>query len=316
MPRLEVIQPGALSLLQDLGRRGFGHLGVSQGGPVDLYAHCWANRLVGNPSTAATLEITLGQANFRAADDLALALAGADMSATIDGKKFPAWQAVLLRKGQTLKLEFASSGLRAYLAVSGGFRAPPVFGSVATVVRNRLGGLARDGAAFGNGTPLRAGDLLEAATAPSATTAFHSTPTRFIPDYRQAIDLGLIESSQADSFGDDEKAKLYGSEYAIGNQSDRMGCRLVGPPVKSQLNGIISEGIALGAVQIPADGQPIVLLNDRQTLGGYPKIGGVARLDLPRLAQAKPGDKVRFHRADLVEQRQKWGEFARFFGVW
>ncbi|GHA52181.1 biotin-dependent carboxyltransferase family protein [Photobacterium aphoticum] len=311
MAALVVQHPGMLSLLQDLGRLGVAEQGLSQGGAVDLHAACWANYLVGNIASAAVIEITLGMAQFIAVEDCTLALTGAPMQPLLDDIPMESWQCVFMRAGQTLKLGGARHGLRAYLAVQGGFLAPDVLGSCATVVRNQLGGLS-------HGQPLITGDRVPFAYAcpdPTMLSRHRQTPSRFIPDYSQPITLRVIESYQAAAFQAAEKARFYASRYTVSQETDRMGCRLSGPAIQAEIDGIISEGIALGAIQIPPDGQPIVLLNDRQTLGGYPKLGCVARVDIARLAQAAPGTSVQFIQGDLAVLSEEWRQFSRFFGL-
>ena len=311
MAALVVKHPGMLSLLQDLGRLGAAEQGLSQGGAVDLHAACWANYLVGNAASAAVIEITLGMAQFIAVEDCTLALTGAPMQPLLDDTPIEPWQCVFMRAGQTLKLSGARHGLRAYLAVQGGFLAPEVLGSCATVVRNQLGGIS-------HGQPLATGDRIEFAYAspdPTLLSRHRQTPSRFIADYSQPVTLRVIESYQSAAFPAVEKARFYASRYTVSQETDRMGCRLSGPAIQAEIDGIISEGIALGSIQIPPDGQPIVLLNDRQTLGGYPKFGCVARVDIARLAQAVPGTSVQFIQGDLAVLSEEWRQFSRFFGL-
>ncbi len=308
MATLEVIQPGMLSLIQDTGRLGVGAQGLSQGGAVDLHAYCWANHLLGNDMNCPQIEITLGQACFKAHGDMLCAITGADMNLTVDGKPQVCWQSFLLRNGQVLKFNLPRYGVRAYLAVYGGFSVPEVLGSASTVVRNGIGGVAQ-------GTPLQQGDCLKAINFNGDKSKSFSTPARFIPDYQQGLQLRVIESCQADSFSDSAKQSFYSGTYKVTQQTDRMGCRLEGPEVTGHIDGVISEGIAYGAIQIPPNGQPIVLLNDRQTLGGYPKLGCVARIDMSRLAQARPGQHVRFLKGDLQELQEEWLTFSRFFAL-
>jgi len=315
MAKLEVIQPGMLSLIQDVGRFGVAQLGLSQGGPVDLHAYCWANRLLGNVMCCPVLEITLGQACFEAKDDVMVALTGAEMMATIDGMPQKNWCGFQLKQGQILKLNFARTGLRAYLAIADGFAVQKIFGSSATVVRNKLGGIAKDDDSFGKGYKIEAGDLLTAASNNKHRIACQSVSNRFIPDYDSDIHIGVITSYQYELFPKLERDRFFQSSFTISQQSDRMGIRLTGEELKCDTAGVISEGIALGAIQIPPDGQPIILLNDRQTLGGYPKIGCVSRIDLPMLAQARSGSNVKFYQADIDEKSAQWYDFVRFFNV-
>ncbi|AJR08245.1 allophanate hydrolase [Photobacterium gaetbulicola] len=315
MAAMEVIRPGMLTLIQDIGRYGAGAQGLSQGGAVDLHACCWANYLLANDPNSAMLEITLGQAEFLILQDCRIAMTGADMQPSLDGKLVPMWQSLLVKKGQRLVFGFARTGLRAYLAVQGGLESPLILDSASAVPRNHLGG-------FHQGMGLEKGDRLSAKPIPTGClqhqgelAAGRQTSGRFVPDYSKPIELRVIESYQQASFSAEEKQRFYASRYTVSQETDRMGCRLSGEPIHATVDGIVSEGIALGAIQIPPNGQPIVLLNDRQTLGGYPKLGCVARVDLPRLAQARPGTAVTFKRAKLPEAVEQWQQFSRFFGL-
>ncbi|MBC7006005.1 biotin-dependent carboxyltransferase [Photobacterium sp. BZF1] len=315
MVTMEVIRPGMLTLIQDIGRYGAGAQGLSQGGAVDLHAYCWANYLLGNSANRAMLEITLGQAEFLVQQDCHIAVTGADMQPLLDGMPIPMWQSVAVKKGQALVFGFARSGLRAYLAVQGGFDVPKILGSASSVPRNQLGGLHQ-------GKGLEKGDTLSASLVEMSLlqqqegqSVSRQASARFIPDYSKPIKLRVIESYQHTSFPESEKQRFYSGRYTVSQETDRMGCKLLGVPIHAEVDGIVSEGIALGAVQIPPNGQPIVLLNDRQTLGGYPKLGCVARIDLPRLAQARPGTEVMFKRATLSEVIEQWQQFSRFFGL-
>ena len=308
MSRLAVINAGILLLIQDLGRYGVGQQGVTQGGAMDLHAFCWANYLLANDSNAAQLEITVGLASFKALDDCQCALTGADMAAKIDGQLIAPWQAFLLKKGQILQLGAAKNGLRAYLAIRGGFNVPMVLGSVTTVMREQLGGIDQ-------GRPVMDNDILECYRS-SPLTAYSRVPAVYIPKYSNDIFLHVIESYQADLFTAQQKSLFYQDRYQITSASDRMGCRLQGAKIMLAATVLISQPIAIGAIQFPPDGLPIILLNDRQTLGGYPILGCIARMDLLRLGQAKPNDKLQFKIANpqrVAQLQQQWMDFSRFF---
>ncbi|WP_461537045.1 5-oxoprolinase subunit C family protein [Spongorhabdus nitratireducens] len=316
MSRLEVISPGILTLLQDTGRFGYGHLGMAQGGALDLQAYCWANHLLGNSMDCPQLEITLGQAAFKAHDDMLLALTGADMRATVDGVPLKPWQTFELRRGQILKFQFATEGMRAYLATPSGFNTQKTFGSAATVTRDKLGGLMAEGADIGEGMPLQSGDWLQVEGSKTTDSRFSKmVPADWVPKYGNSVQLRVIESYQQDQFSAQQKQQFYNSTFTISPDSNRMGCRLKGNPVLAGAQGIISEGIALGAIQIPPDGQPVILMNDRQTLGGYSKLGCVARMDLPKLAQARPGQQVQFVSADHQQLLSELKKFMKFFSL-
>ncbi|MGB2080098.1 MAG: biotin-dependent carboxyltransferase family protein, partial [Vibrio sp.] len=249
MKALRVITPGALSLVQDLGRQGVGHLGFSRGGPVDLHAFCWANRLVGNPSQAAAIEITLGQVAFEALNDVTLSLTGAHMPASIDNQPIELWRSFLLKKGQVLRLGYARTGLRAYLAVQSGIDAPHVHHSCATVMRNHVGGL--DGFP---GMALQANQMIAAKCQQAQLKTPQFVPTRFIPNYIQALDIGIFETYQHESFTPSQKKQFYQTQYLVSDKLDRMGIRLQGEPIHPSAEGIISEGIAPGSIQFPPNG--------------------------------------------------------------
>lgn len=303
---IEVIKPGQQTLVQDFGRFGYSHFGIAQGGPVDDYAYSWANHLLGNSINAPSLEITLGQAEFLCHASCEMAIAGGDLNARLDGKPIENWSTFRALKGQSLTFGLPKNGLRAYLAIKGGFSIPQQLGSVATVSRDKLGGISR-------GHPLALGDVLSF-TPHQISSQTKQMTFRYKPDYDLPLELRLIEGYQVDEFNRDQVDLLYKIEFEVSQLIDRMGYRLTNGSIQVPSKEYLSEGIALGAVQIPPNGEPIILLNDRQTIGGYPKVGCVARIDLPRLAQAKPGQKVRFVKGDLLGLQDVWSQWARFFG--
>jgi biotin-dependent carboxylase-like uncharacterized protein len=273
-----------LSLLQDGGRFGQHGIGLTTGGPVDPYAMYWANRLVGNPADATAIEVSFGGLELVAEIDTVVCLTGGDLPLSINGEDCERWCGHRVQAGDILKLGFAESFCRAYLAVSGGFRVAPQFGSTATVVREGIGGL--------NGGKLNAGDLLPCEADRDQALLRLSPENR--PAYSTDIVLRVIPGYQQSSFLALQQRRFFSGDYTVTERADRMGYRLAGPVIECELNGILSEGICQGAIQIPADGQPIVLLQDRQTIGGYPKIGAALSLDTARLAQLMPGGRVQF----------------------
>lgn len=311
MRAFNVLSPGVLTLIQDLGRTGVGHIGLSSGGPADLHAFCWANRLVGNSTQSAALEITMGGLVLEAINDVVVAIAGADMQATLDGHAIGNWRSFCVAKGQKLKFGFARKGLRSYLAIHSGLKVHEQFGSGATVVRNQMGGLPDN-----PGCALEKMSLLEVHKESSAKLEPVWTARRFIAEYPDVIEVPLIEGAQREQFTDQQMAKLYQSEFVVSDKLDRMGIRLEGEAIIPPIAGIISEGIAPGAVQIPPNGQPIILINDRQTLGGYPKIGCVSKMGLMAIGQCKPGTKVRFIPSELSDELERFKSFAKFFGLY
>lgn len=296
---LRVIKPGIMALPQDGGRQGVMHTGLTQGGPMDLHAWAWANRLLDNRYGASSLEITVGGLVLEAESDLMLALTGADLWARIDDIPLSPWQSFILCKSQRLAFGHPRHGLRAYLAVSGGF---PIPGP--TVPREHLGGL------HGDGRPLAVGDLLPCTSSPLQQP--RHVPARFLPDYRAPVALRLIPGAQHEGFSTQARETLFTQTWCLSPRNDRMGARLEGEPIEA-LQGLVSEGIALGAVQVPPDGQPIILLNDRQTLGGYPKLGSIHPLDLAALAQRMPGTVLTLRPCALDQAQAEMRRFLRFF---
>ncbi len=280
--RIEV--PGPLTTVQDLGRVGHMHSGFQQSGAMDWYAASLANILCGNDVNSAVLEMTLGGITCRFLEPVVFALCGADMSAVLDGAAVPMQQAVLAPAGSLLKMGIAQTGCRTYMAVSGGLDVPLIMGSRSTNLRCRLGGFA--------GRSLQAGDVLS--VLPSVSLVSGSCVPCEKPAHGEAL-IRAVPGPQNDYFTKNGIQTFFTEAYTVTPASDRMGMKLSGPaPQAVSGTDIISDGIALGSVQIPAGGQPIILLSDRQTVGGYAKIATVIKADLPRLAQLRPGDTIRF----------------------
>ena len=280
MSDMRVIEPGVLSLFQDQGRFKKHSQGLTQGGPLDAFAFECANRLVRNPPNTTTLEISIGGLTIECEVETTLAVTGAAMPLTINGQIKAVWRSHRIRPGDRLELGHTTKGCRGYLAVTRGFEAKKFFGSASTVLREGLGQALRAGDIMGCGSSEDKGDL--------------ALPMKEIPHYRDEICLRVIRGYQHDLFRDEARHVFFSNKYRVTNQCDRMGYRLEGPSVEDIRPTLLSEGIGLGAIQIPPDGQPIVLLNDCQTIGGYPKIGSVLSCDLAHLAQCNPGACVRF----------------------
>jgi biotin-dependent carboxylase-like uncharacterized protein len=288
---LVVTKPGMLSLLQDEGRYGAFNVGLTNGGPLDKTAFHWANRLCGNELNSTAIEISVGGLAVVASTDTIIAVTGASMPLTINGQAKELWRSYFVKAGDTIELGFARNGTRCYLAVYGGFIINKSFGSTATVCRESVGGLG------GNGNKLLINDVLPCQSLNhelEQQAKLLKLPEDKQPEYSDEIVLRTIPSYQQRHFSSYQQRLFFTSEYQVSARCDRMGYRLEGKPITTDINGILSEGICHGAVQIPSDGQPIVLLNDRQTIGGYPKIGSVISLDTATLGQAKQGDKIHF----------------------
>ncbi|MDW0358853.1 biotin-dependent carboxyltransferase family protein [Halomonas venusta] len=283
---LTVKQAGPLALIQDLGRFGVGHLGVTQGGAADWISFRWANWLLGNAPDSAALEIVMGgNLSLVANAEVRLALTGADLGATIDGQPLATNTSFLLRCGQTLIFSQPRRGLRAYLAFPGGLDAPTILGSRACTAREQIGGLRDDG------RPLQTGDQL---TWQGSSSGERSLPEGIAPAMpEKSCQLSMVLGSQASHFAGRSLYNAFNQPWTVDNRADRMGIRLTGQPLHCTLSGVISEGIPLGAVQIPPDGQPIILMNDRQTIGGYPRLGALTPMACALLAQCVPGTEVR-----------------------
>ncbi|PID55117.1 MAG: allophanate hydrolase [Gammaproteobacteria bacterium] len=280
----EVTQAGVMSLLQDAGRYGQHGLGLTTGGPADAHAYVLCQRLLNNDHNATAVEISFGGLELLALNDAQIAVTGANTDLFIDEQPADLWRTHALKKGQRLRFGYATRGCRSYLGVRGGFTVTPQFNSTATVLREGIGGL--------NGGKLQVGDQLPFAPCRITQDVFIAPNDQ--PNYPEHVDLRLISGYQFELFTAHERARFFSSIYTITDRADRMGYCLQGAPIACTINTLLSEGICLGAVQIPADGQPIVLLNDRQTIGGYPKIGAVLSLDVAKLCQLRPGNTVSF----------------------
>ncbi|MEE8365644.1 MAG: biotin-dependent carboxyltransferase family protein [Gammaproteobacteria bacterium] len=303
MSGFKVIQPGMLSLIQDLGRFGAHNLGLTHGGPLDRLAYDWANRLMGNDKNASCLEISFGGLALEAEVDTAFAITGAELPCTIDGSSIAQWQTHSIKKGNKLEFGYTVSGTRAYLSVAGGFDIPHSFGSSSTVVREKIGGI--------HGDKLQPGDRL--ACQPLSIASHQLLAKHHRPQYSSSAILRVVPGYQQHAFDPTQHWRFFNSEYQVTERSDRMGFRLEGDTIISTITGMLSEGICHGAIQIPADGQPIVLMNDRQTIGGYPKIGSVIPIDTARLAQLGPGSTVHFEAISLEHAHNLyWLEKSRF----
>lgn len=315
---IEVVKPGALTLLQDLGRYGYQRFGVLVGGAMDEWSHRLANALVDNDADEATLEITLTGPTLRFGADLTIAVCGADLSPRVDGSggthSLPHGRPVLVKAGSELRFGSRVVGARAYLAVQGGFDVAPVMGSRSTYVRGRFGGL--------HGRALRPGDRLpvhppemrsqppafesEASDLSALTMTVLPVPIVVpAPEIAAVQVIRIIAGRQWGVFTAEAHQRLLESEFQVGVQSDRMGYRLQGPRLeRARDNEMISEAMTVGTVQVPPDGMPIILMADRQTTGGYPKVANVASVDLRLLAQMAPPQALRFELITLADAQR------------
>ncbi len=292
---IHVQEPGLLTTVQDLGREGFGPTGVSASGAADRVALRIGNRLVGNAEGAAGLEMTLHGGSFRFWMGAVIALAGSHFDATLDGVPVEPWKSVLANLCQTLQVGPTRSGARCYLCVRGGIRVEPFLGSASTHLLSGLGGH--------EGRALREGDVLKIGPAKDSfrvktlgTTACERLARRKV--------LRVTPGPQNDWFPEAAQKVFYESTYRVAEESNRMGIRLQGAAIPAPWGGeMISEGVALGAVQVPEGGQPIILFVEQQTTGGYPKIANVISADFHSLGQLRPRDEIRFERVEWEAAR-------------
>jgi biotin-dependent carboxylase-like uncharacterized protein len=297
---IRILDPGPQTTVQDLGRVGQLRYGIPPSGPMDVQSFVIANRLVGNADGAAGLEATLMGPRFTVEVACAVAVTGAEAPVTINGKEAEPWTTLALSPGDTVRVAAARAGVRVYVAFSGGLDVPPVLGSRATYLRGRLGGL--------EGRSLKRDDGLRLLPAPRP--ARRRLAPAELPTFETETEVRVVLGPQADRFTTEGLATFLGGPYEMLPQSDRMGARLKGARI-AHVHGhdIISDGIALGSIQVPGDGQPIVLLVDRQSTGGYTKIATVGSFDIGRLGQVKPGQRVRFRAVDVAEAhrlRRAW----------
>ncbi|MBS0170298.1 MAG: biotin-dependent carboxyltransferase family protein [Nitrospira sp.] len=286
---IHVVRPGLFTTIQDLGRRGYQRFGVSVSGAMDPWALTVGNRLLGNHDNAAGLEITLQGPELFFEQRLYIAITGADLSPTSDGRAIPMWTVVAMPAGSRLQFGLRKQGTRAYVTVAGGIELPLVLGSRSTHVRSGLGGL--------EGRALRKSDRLVAGPAPSAAT---SGVGRMLapasqPRYVASPTLRVIPGPQADDFIEEALHVLMTSPYCVTSESDRMGYRLEGRVLPHRGSAdIISEAVTAGNIQVPSNGQPILLMADCQTTGGYAKLATMIGADRHLAAQVGPGDRLSF----------------------
>lgn len=282
---LQIIKPGLLTTVQDLGRYGNQETGVPVAGPMDAFSHRLANQLVGNEVDAATLEVTLIGPDVIVEVDTTIAIAGAHFEVTCDDRHVPTGASWPVRAGQRIRFGRVLEGARAYLAVAGGIQTPRILGSRATHLVSRMGGL--------DGRPLASGDRVPIAASPLPRPQRKSQGLT-LPTRGRAL-LRVMPGPQDDWFQRDAMRTIAGVSFRISPRSNRMGYRLQGPPLARVREGeLISEPVGIGAIQVPSAGEPILLMADRQTAGGYPKIGHVIAADLPLAGQLAPGDFIEF----------------------
>ncbi|MDQ3964372.1 MAG: biotin-dependent carboxyltransferase family protein [Actinomycetota bacterium] len=311
---MRILDGGLLTTVQDLGRIGYQKIGVTPAGAMDAFSLRIANLLVDNPEDAAALEITLKGPVMEFTDDALIALCGAQLTPKISDVELPPARAIAVRRGSVLKLGRCLSGCRAYLAVGGGIDVPVVMGSRSTHLRAGMGGY--------EGRALRAGDdLVIGAPSPLARHTIQEALSgggplpfalshRYVDDEdeRAALTPGPIRSLRGPHFdvlNDADKRIFLATAFEVSTEADRMGYRLLGPRLSSvQGHDLVSSAVTTGAVQVPSGGEPIVLMADRQTTGGYPVVAQVITADLRFVAQMKPGDELRFSAVGIADAQE------------
>ncbi|UJL45375.1 biotin-dependent carboxyltransferase family protein [Virgibacillus sp. NKC19-16] len=294
-----VIKPGILTTFQDMGRSGYQQYGIPVSGAMDRFALQLANILAGNPRSAACLEVTLLGPVLEACTPLTIAITGADLEAKINENEIPLWTTVHMDKGDKLTFGKHQFGVRAYIAVAGGLDVPALFGSMATDLKSGFGSsLERSDQIYG--FPM---------DAPHGT----GLQKKFIPTYKNAIEVAVVEGPHTNLFTKEARERFFSSIHIVDANSNRMGYRLKSEKVEVKEEAeIFSDAVPFGGIQIPSNGQPIILMADRQTTGGYPRIGTVISTDLPKIAQLVPKGEIKFLPISVEEAQERLVKMEKF----
>ncbi|ESU32232.1 hypothetical protein G3A_12270 [Bacillus sp. 17376] len=304
-PLFKVLKPGLQTTVQDLGRTGYQQYGISASGAMDPYSLQMANLLVGNPLNEAGLEVTMLGPSLEAMTDMSIAICGGILQPMVNKKKVSMWKSFVFKKGDILSFGKVESGARAYIGFAGGIDVPLVLGSKSTFLNGTMGGF--------NGRALESGDILYGRPFVRKNRFIHKD---FIPEYIAQLEMRVILGPHLEKFHPDAIKRFLSNEYMISPQSNRMGYRLEGPEL-GHIDGadIISDAIPAGGIQVPSNGQPIILMAERQTTGGYARIATIISVDLPLLAQAMPGTKVRFAEITVEEAQELYRKQRKLFNV-
>ncbi|WP_090553437.1 5-oxoprolinase subunit C family protein [Natronincola ferrireducens] len=295
MGKIKVFKAGLLTLVQDQGRNGYQQYGVPVSGVMDNFAYRIANILVGNHEEAAVIEATLVGPGIEFLDEGVIAITGGNLSPEVNGKPIPMGKSVFVKSGDRLDFKAIKAGCRSYIAFAGGIDVPAIMGSKSTYTRGNIGGY--------EGRGLKVGDVI---TLASPHKPLKELVGKWIQQelysYTNTVEVRVVAGPQEDAFTQEGIATFYNTEYTVTNECDRMGYRLSGKGIQhKEGSDIISDGIAMGAIQVPGHGMPIIMMADRQTTGGYTKIANVITVDFPKIAQAKPGDKIIFKKVAVEE---------------
>ncbi|MBU8893809.1 MAG: biotin-dependent carboxyltransferase family protein [Bacteroidales bacterium] len=291
MAKIKTIKSGIQTTVQDTGRWGYQQYGMPVSGAMDTYSLQLANKLVGNNLNEACLEATINGPTIQFEEDIYISLCGANMQAKINNAEVEMYKTLAVKTGDILSFGELINGSRTYIAFSGGIKVPVIMGSKSTYLRGNIGGL--------NGRQLKAGDELEIGNSSDEPEIKKATSSQ-IPDYKDSFTARIIAGPESGYFTLNGLEKFLYSEFELSDQCDRMGYRLSGAKIEHKSTAeIISSGITFGSVQVPMHGESIIMMADRQTTGGYPRIANVISADLSYIAQLKPGDKIRFEEVKL-----------------
>ncbi|MFZ5966239.1 MAG: biotin-dependent carboxyltransferase family protein [Bacillota bacterium] len=299
MGKIRINHPGLLTTVQDGGRYGYQQFGVPVAGVMDSFAHRAANILVENEENEAVLEATLMGPQIELLNEGIIAITGGDLSPTINGQSVEMWRSIYVTAGDILSFGGMKKGCRCYIAFAGGIDVPMAMGSKSTYVKAKIGGY--------EGRPLKAGDVINIGHSKHTLSSLKRRvlPKQYIPEYTNSFEVRVVLGPQDELFTPKGIETFLSNPYTVTNECDRMGFRLDGEEIEHTEGGdIISDGIAFGAIQVPGHGKPIIMMADRQTTGGYTKIGNVIWEDLSKIAQAKPGDTIRFKKVTIQEAHQ------------
>ncbi|WP_246197381.1 biotin-dependent carboxyltransferase family protein [Cytobacillus depressus] len=293
-----------------MGRVGYQKYGLAVSGSADHYSHRMANILVGNPESSAVLEVTLMGLKMKTLKQTVIAVTGGDLTFTVNGVPGPMWSSVKVNEGDVIHFAGCRSGCRAYIGVIGGISVPKILGSRSTDTVGKIGGIKGRALKKGDVIPFKEQSLLR------FQGVRRRLPENLIPTYTNTFHLRVILGPQEEAFKEKAIHTFFSSTYKATKDVNRMGCRLEGPIIEHTAGAdITSEGIFFGAIQVPKNGQPIVFLVGRQSIGGYTKIGGVITVDLPKLAQVKPGDSITFERITVEEAHALLKEKEHDFSI-
>jgi len=299
----QVLKPGLFTTVQDMGRFGYLKYGVPISGAMDSFSLIAANLLTENIPNDACLEITLIGPELKALTKTYIAVTGGDAEPKINGKNVPMWQTLQLQEGDIISFGKMKSGCRAYISIKGGINTPLMLGSRSTYVRGGFGGI--------NGRQLKAGDIIEGFATPPLKTEY-SMPEELIPQYTGKFTVHVVLGPQADMFTENGITTFLSNPYKVTSEADRMGYRLEGPSIEHKAKAdIVSDALLPGAIQVPKNGKPILIMRDAQTTGGYPKIAVATTPDISLLGQAKPNDAIEFSKITMQLAHEKTKAYYR-----